>query len=222
MSDNEVYANTTSPNNIVLEFLPDMMIQVQQWLGHEAQQGHPANHEFVFSITLGFWDVWQYATLDLRAAQDAISFSIYSLFEQLDIIANAVDNPKIVIPKLWDVTFTPRFRNLSHETQDKHVGEEQHKIIFLTRYWNLALVHSAAQWHRGYIFLPDWHGWMLDQIRALQMVQLGMNNSLGLGLERPVFKDVSSPCFSIVPQAGSGAASTRVSQCPKPGQYLFW
>jgi hypothetical protein len=183
----------------------------------------------VFAITVGFWDIWQYATLDLHAAQNAISNSVHTLFEQLDILANSFDEPvEVILPRLWDVSFTPRFMSLALDrgSQSRRFSEEQHKLIYLIRYWNTVLVQYAANWKLGHLYLPDWNAWLLDQIRTVQMTRLGIFDSLGFGKELAAFKDVSNPCLrSIVPMEtsdGSSVAMTMPARCELPGQHLFW
>jgi hypothetical protein len=112
-------------------------------------------------------------------------------------------------------------------SQPRKFSEEQHKLIFLIRYWNTVLVQYAANWKLGHLYLPDWNTWLLDQIRNVQMTKLGIFDSLGLGKEIPAFEDVSNPCLrSLVPldtSDGSTVAMTMpAAQCERRRQHLFW
>lgn len=224
--DNDVYLNTTSQNDSsTISLLPDLRAQVQEWIEYEGQRVRAASDKpdkVLFSITFGFWDVVQYATLDIQEAQDAISCSLYELFQQLDVIADhSTTAPRIVLPKLWDVTFHPRFAALSHGKDARHYGEQQHKTVFLVRYWNTALVQMAGRWSRGEIFLLDWDNWLVAQIRSTQMHDLQIKDA------QPVFLDVSSPCLALSAPDKSvehpGAASVlEVSVCSDDSKHLWW
>lgn len=220
--DNQIYANTTSHNETTsLALLPDLKEQIQQWLDYEEEKGDSdADDEFLFAVSLGFWDMWQYATLDLGPAQDAISNSVYELFQQLDLIAEHFDEPpRIVLPKLWDVTFTPRFLSLSQDQSDLRFGEQQHKVIYLTNYWNTVMMQSAANWRKGLLFVPDWNTWLLDEIRSTQMLKVGVFDHMGLGQQIPDFLDVSNPCVVAESMAEGNMHAVR---CSHPRQHLFW
>lgn len=229
--DNNIYANATSQNGgepSVL--LPDLKDQLDEWLAYETQLGSAeSDEEFIFALTIGTWDIWRYATLDLRAAQDAISNSISVLFTQLDLLAQSFDEPiQIVLPRLWDLSFTPRFRSLADDrsSQPNRFSEVQHKLIYLIQYWNTVLIQYAANWEHGRLYLPDWNSWLSDQIRAVQMDRLGIPDALKLQTEAPAFKDVANPCTSSlvpadVPSRDSATAETQLS-CQSPRQHLFW
>jgi hypothetical protein len=225
--DNEAYINTTSHNDSsAISLLPDMRAQVQEWIEYEKQRVDTTPNEpneVLFSITFGFWDIAQYATLDIKEAQDAISCSLYELFQQLDVIAeHSAAPPRIVLPKLWDVTFHPRFAALSYGEDAKHYGEQQHKTVFLVRYWNTALVQMAGQWSRGDIFLLDWDNWLVAQIRSSQMHDRKIK-----GAPSPDFLDVSSPCVVLsasdqVINAAEDVAVGDVSVCSDSSNHLWW
>jgi len=227
--DNAVYANTTSRNETSLGLLPDLKAQIEQWVSHEEKKGKIVDdgslEETVFTISFGFWDIWQYATLEVKAAQDAISCSIYEMFQQLDIIADrSLTAPRIVIPTLWDITFSPRYMSLSQNQTGLHFGEEQHKMIYLVKYWNSALAQMAVRWPGGDVFLPDWHTWTLEQIRSTQMDQLGIHDSMGIGTQRPVFRNVSAPCYlpPVVDEVSAKVGAGKQDHCQNPRHYLFW
>jgi len=197
-------------------------VAYEQQIGKYAGDDEP--DEVIFTISFGFYDMWQYATLEIKEAQDAISCSIYELFQQLDIIAEQSSNPpRILMPLLWDITFHPQFVSLSQNQNHgtSHYGEQQHKMIYLVKYWNSAMLQMAGRWPRGDLFLLDWNNWVVAQIRTTQMHELNIyNSSDGAGTERPVFRDVSNACLVVSPPNekvnGSG------SRCTDPSQNLFW
>jgi hypothetical protein len=225
--DNEAYINTTSHNDSSsIGLLPDLRAQVKEWIEYEKQRVPPSSNkpdEILFSITFGFWDIAQYATLDVREAQDAVSCSIYELFQQLDVIAmHSATPPRILIPNLWDVTFHPRFAALSHGNDANHYGEQQHKTVFLVKYWNTALLQMAGQWPQGEIFLLDWENWLVAQIRSTQMHDLRIKNA-----PKPTFSDVTTPCVALS-APGKDADSlgdvipAEVSICSDTSNHLWW
>jgi hypothetical protein len=215
--------------------LPDLKSQVEQWVTYEKERQSYADdddddlEEAIFTISFGFYDIWQYGTLDLKEAQDAISCTIYELFQHLDVIAEQSPSPpRILIPQLWDITFHPRFLSLS-QNQDhgaNHYGEQQHKMVYLLRYWNTALVQMAGHWSNGDLFLLDWNSWVVEQIRATQMHDLSIFDSSGLGKKKPVFRDVTNACLAVpTPNEkvnGSGWSAAGNRRCADPSQNLFW
>lgn len=181
--------------------------------------------EYVITITLGFWDVWEYAQLDLSDAKAAVMNSVHSIFEQMHVIADSVDaNITIVLPQLWDASFTPKFMSSTNtdQTPARSYSDNQHKLIYLSHYWNMALSQYAAACTAGDLYVPEWNIWLLDQIRAVQMKKVGIFDALGHGAETPAFKDVSSPCLKTVPADGSNEAMVATSVCERPRQYLWW
>jgi hypothetical protein len=183
--------------------------------------------ETLFAISFGFWDIWQYATLELEEAQNAITQSMYVLFQQLDIIAeHSSSDPQILISGLWDVTFAPHFQSLSENNTAPHFGEAQHKMIYLVKYWNSAMIQASMNWAKGDVFYLNWQSWVMDQIRITQMHELKIYDSSGTGKEEVVFDNVSTPCL-LGSSTKSGNTLSRVgankpARCSKPERYLFW
>jgi hypothetical protein len=228
--DNDIYSNTTGRNeSLQLNLLPDLKSQVQQWLAYEKQREESVVddelEEAIFVISFGFYDLWQYGTLELKAAQDTISCSIYELFAQLDIIAEqSLNPPRIMIPNLWDITFQPRFLSLSkNQDHANHYGEQQHKMVYLVNYWNSLLAQMAGRWSKGDLFLLDWNTWVVTQIRSTQMHELGIQESSSrAGKAKPVFGDVSNMCLTESRTDESVNSSAVIYRCADPAQNLFW
>jgi hypothetical protein len=196
---------------------------------YEKQKEELANYddleEAIFTVSFGFYDIWQYGTLEMKEAQDAITCTIYELFNQLDIIAErTMKPPRILIPQMWDITFHPRFLSLSQNQNNgaNHYGEQQHKMVYLVKYWNTVLAQMAGRWPRGDLFLLDWNDWIVTQIRTTQMHDLGIDSKTGAGSEKPVFRDVLNACLSVPPTNGQASGSVETSRCTEPSQNLFW
>lgn len=227
MVDNDVYTNTTSRNETgSLILLPDLKDQIEQWIQYEESQGTADDDdEFIFAITVGFWDLWQYATLDLHTAQDAVSESIYTIFEQLNNITNYFDEPpRIIVPRIHDVTFTPLFQSLADSGNLRAFSEAQHKMIYMTAYWNTLLIETAATWAGGRFYSPDWHTWLSDEVRVAQMHSTNTSKSSITGDKAHAFQNVTSPCVSSIlgDVEGSGGTSIVIARCNEPREFLFW
>jgi hypothetical protein len=222
--------NTTLRNETSsLTLLPDLRSQVEQWVTYEKQREEsvPNNdlEEAMFTISFGFYDIWQYGTLEVKEAQDAITCTIYELFNQLDVIAEqTLSPPRILIPQLWDITFHPRFLSLSQaqNSSANHYGEQQHKMVYLVKYWNSVLAQMAGRWQRGDLFLPDWNNWVVTQIRTTQMHDLTISSKTAAGTGKPVFQDVSNACLVVPPTNEEVNGSVETSRCMEPSQNLFW
>jgi hypothetical protein len=214
-----------------LGLLPDLKAQVQHWIKWEQQREISDTdtddevEEVIFTISFGFWDMWQYATLELKEAENAIKTSVYTLFQQMDFIAEhcAVD-PRFVITGLWDITFSPHFQSLSLNATAPHFGEAQHKMIYLVSYWNSALYSASNKFGKGDIFIVDWQSWVMEQIRLTQMDALKLYDTAA-GPIKPAFDDVTTPCFvgisaadNLSPQTNAG----KPERCEKPERNLFW
>jgi len=130
-------SNTT--NFKTADLLPDLGLQAQQWTRYEDSKGFrdlDEDDDIVFTVYFGMWDIWQYAMLDREAALVAISATLEWLFQQLDIIVkHSPSPPRIVVPSLWDMTFTPRFRNeLTTKEMTAFYGDQGQKMVYLVRY----------------------------------------------------------------------------------------
>ncbi|KAF2404927.1 hypothetical protein EJ06DRAFT_4609 [Trichodelitschia bisporula] len=224
--DNGIYANTTSDRAIASKLLPDLKAQVQKWIAFEDKHLTPTQRrldDILFTITFGPWDLLHYATLDSEIAQEAIGSSIYVLFQQLDIIADrSVKPPRIVIPLLWDVTFSPYFMSLSDNITLSEYGNQQRRTAFLIRFWNEAIRYMAGQWARGFLFLPDWNAWVAEQLRINQLQASGTTDASGAGKDVAAFSDVSTPCLHNTASKKPGALPAVGAGCDNPGEHLFW
>lgn len=183
--------------------------------------------ETIFTISFGFWDLWNYGSMELEVAQDAISQSILVLFQQLDIIAeHSSSDPQVLITGLWDVSFSPHFQSLSENNTAFHFGEVQHKMIYLVKYWNSALIQASTNWGKGDVFYLNWQSWVMDQIRITQMHELKIVDSSGIGKEEVIFDDVLRPCLlgssSNNDTTSSQKGVNKPARCLKPERNLFW
>jgi len=215
--------NSNISNFRSTELLPDLGMQVQQWIRYEDGKSFRDLYEddIIFTVFFGMWDIWQYAMLDREAALAAISATVEWLFQQLDvIIQHSPSSPRIVVPSLWDMTFTPRFRNKLTKEMNAFTGEQSHKMVYLIKYWNTQLFNLARTWPSGKLYVLDMEHWVAENIRAQQLFNLGLANANGNDYRLPEFTDVSNPCLRLVQTSPDEAI--LIHPCEFPGRYLFW
>lgn len=209
----------------------DFKTQIQQFLGYEKEKhrvGVPGrlrkvDEWTIFTVSFGLWDLFEYSTLEKEYALKAIDNSIERLFENLDLLAKHVIAPmKIVIPKLVDVTFLPRFQSRKYINKE-HFAEDQHHLVFLWTYWNNALSRKASQWKHGEIFLPNPNNLIVDQVRAKQLYSKKLSDASGMGEQAPLFENVEEPCLkSKTGDSLSELRAARVEKCFDATKHLFW
>lgn len=212
-------------NHKSTELLPDLSMQIQQWIRYEDSKGFSdldEDDDIVFTVFFGMWDIWQYAMLDREAALATISTTMEWLFKQLDIIVeHSPSSPRIVVPGLWDMTFTPRFRNkLTTKEMGAFNSEQGHKMVYLIKYWNTELTNLARTWPRGKLYVLDLEDWVSKNIRAQQLFNLGLTNANGNDNQLPEFTDVSNPCLEVIQTTPDEAV--LIHPCKFPARHLFW
>lgn len=213
--------------------LPDLGVQVHQWIKYEKKRPYydqEEEDEIAYVISFGMWDVWQYAMLPREDAEAAMNLSISSLFDQLNIIAaHSPTSARFVVPSLWDLTFTPRFRNkLTAQEKAAFFHEEGYKLVSMVKLWNVELLQRAKMWKNGVLYVPDMDTWVVEKIRHQQLFNLGIKDAAGIGKGVPDFADVSHPCLRpsrALPDGSSDSSAVEtvvIHPCDKPKQYLFW
>ncbi|KAF2994056.1 hypothetical protein E8E13_001725 [Curvularia kusanoi] len=215
-------------DNSTFQTLFDFKTQVHQFLDYEKQKyrvGVPQRLRqvdawSVFTVSVGLWDLVEYATLETELALEAIDKSIEGLFENLNLLARHVATPmKVVVPKLVDVTFLPRFQSMK-DTNKEHFAEDQHQLVFLWTYWNSALFRTASKWQNGEIYMPNPNNLILDQVRAKQLYSANTSDAFGAGKQVPLFDYVTEPCSkSMEADSANILQAAGVARCSK---HLFW
>lgn len=206
----------------------DFKTQVQQFLEYEKEKhrvGVPerlrkVDEWTVFTVSFGLWDLLEYSTLEKDYALKAIDNSIEGLFENLDLLARHIPAPmKVVAPKLVDVTFLPRFQSMK-DINKEHFAEDQHQLVFLWTYWNMALSRTASQWKHGEIFMPNPNNLIVDQVRAKQLYSKNLSDASGAGKQAPLFDHVEEPCVKSI--SDDGARILQAAGVEKCSKHLFW
>lgn len=227
--DSDIRAQAISvTDNSTVKAMFDFKAQVQQFFDYEEKK-HRVNvpkrlrqvdEWTIFTVSFGLWDLLEYATLDKEYALKAIDNSVEGLFENLNLLANHVAAPmRVVIPKLVDVTFLPRFQSMK-DINKEHFAEDQHQLVFLWTYWNTVLSRTASQWQRGEIFMPNPNNLILDQVRAMQLYSNNLTDASGAGTQAPLFEFVEEPCLkAITDDTARILQAAGVKKCSK---HLFW
>lgn len=207
----------------------DFKTQVQQFLKYDEEKHRSSKslHMFdsltVFTVYFGLWDLLEYSTLESEFAIQAIDNSIAELFHQLDLLAERASVPmKVVIPRMVDTTFLPRFMPTMHGIK-KQSAQTQHQRVFLSTYWNDVLLQSAMQWPNGEVFMPDPNAVIIEQVRAKQLYSEGIMDASGAGESMPLFQYVEQPCLIVWSDSNTtDLQAAAIEKCSDPTAHLFW
>ena len=209
----------------------DLRTQVQQWLAYEKTQfGTSRSKEeekqgTIFSIYFSIWEIWYFSGGVYSNAQVAVTKSIDSLFEQLNLIAeNWTSDLKIVFLNAVDLTFLPSWRKVRTGPYGSDPSsEDQRNAVLLVDQWNLALEKRASRWNKGQIYIYDINDWLMDQIRQDQLKAESWSGADALAARKNLWQNVEVGCL------GSSDKSSDVTQddgttirCSDPNTYLFW
>lgn len=202
----------------------DFKAQVQQFLDlNKGSRYFPGrqrliNANTIFTVYFGLWDIVEYAELKTDYAMLALQNSVMELFKELDKLAEDAAMPiKVVLPRMVDITFLPRFQSKQNDTQGQY-AEEQHNLIYLWTFWNTVLVRLANQWDKGEIYMPDTNNLIMQQIKAGQLQIAGALDGSNYSTQEPLFGSVDRPC--LVPTLENGVKTFK--KCAHPDQHLFW
>lgn len=229
MVDSDIFANATSERRNETLVLFDFQTQVQQFLEFEKRKRQiperlrRIDEWTVFTVFFGIWDLLEYSALEKEAAIHAIDRSIDELLHNLDILADQVGGPiKVVIPKLVDVTFLPRFASRKNESTTMFAAE-QHQSVFLWTYWNTALSQASVGWGKGDLFIPDLNGIVMNQVRAKQLYSKQISDATGFGKQKPLFDEVERPCLASKTESNASyLQAADIEKCFDPAGHLFW
>lgn len=147
--------------------LPDLEAQVKSFIA-QPQPRHKFG-ETIFVLSFGTWDIWHYASLDYKKAQEAQNKAVEEIFAQLDTLyahhretleathiiekpqneSHAVAEPqfRVVLSKLFDPTMLPGW--LSQRPiplKPSTVAENQKNAIHLMRDWEFKVENSIKPW----------------------------------------------------------------------------
>ena len=228
-------ANKTSVNETATaayklgfgEPLADLKTQVQQWLKFEKQQyassrvSQLERSGTVFTMWFSLWDLWYYSERDLDDAESAVTRTMDSLFEQLDVIAdNWPSDIKVILPEAIDATFLPGWHTIRTGPNGSDPNADtQRSAVMLVEQWNQALDMQAGRWERGSVYIYNTNEWLLDQVREQQLYEAQLSDANGMGATKPPWANVRSGCVQINKTEGDLTAAV---QCSNPKEYLFW
>lgn len=181
----------------------------------------------VFTVFFGLGDIWSLADVDLSEATQLVSTIVESLFEQLDLLADAVmeetEEPlTVVLPKVPDPTWLAIWLNeRTGPMGSDRYGLAQRQAVLLADRWNRDLAARAAVWDGGDIIIPDFHQWMLDQMREPKRGEYGFKGLLlGKYGVQSTFTELRAPCVSYTALNTSKRADQTT--CRDASHHLFW
>lgn len=189
----------------------DFKTQVEQFITYnKARRIIPQRFRTVdewtyFTVFFGLWDLLEYSAVEKRIGMAAIEKSIEALFRELDALAeHTIFPPKIVIPKMIDVTFLPAFQSRKKAMREAAFAETQHQLVFLYSYWNTVLFQAASRWKNGTIYMPEPNDLIMQEVRAKQLYMRQISDAAGVGKQAPLFEYIEQPCLA----SQRGSAST--------------
>lgn len=209
----------------ITEPVSDLRAQIQQWLAFEkTQYGKDRSKEAekqrtVFSLWFSSWELWYYSGGVHANAQIAVTKSMDTLFEQLDLLAdNWTSDPKIILLDACDLTFLPSWRKLRTGPYGLDpLAEDQRNAVLLVEQWNLALNKRASRWNKGQIHVHNTNDWFLNQLRVDQLDKAKVRHAQGLGSS---WRDVRVGCLGS--KESPSENNNNGLRCSDPNSYLFW
>lgn len=227
--DSNVYANATKEGRHETLLLFDFKTQVQQYIEFDKKKAHipgrlrKVDEWTIFTVFFGIWDLLEYSKLEKEAATHAIDRSVDELLHNFDILAEyAGTSIKVILPRLVDVTFLPRYSSKKNESS-RIFAQNQHQTVFLWTYWNMVLSHAVENWGKGEVFIPDLHGIVMNQVRAKQLYSKQISDAAGFGKQKPLFDEVEQPCLMLNTNVSSSdLQAAGIVKCSEPTRHLFW
>lgn len=233
--DNEIYANHTKSLNLTAEpeDIADFRHQVDEYLAQDdsrwLDEGEQRKGQTmtIFTVFFGVWEIWDFVNLPEQAVMEAVTECLLSLFAQLDRLVQAKSvssvRPTIIMPKVPDPTFFPRWiaRRTAPNGSDVH-GQIQRQAVVLTDIWNHLLEKQATSWNKAHVVLPDFHTWMINQMREPEMEETGLS-AIWKGKGDARFTELTQPCVNYTALFQQNSKETRpLAACEDPSRHLFW
>jgi hypothetical protein len=171
MTSNALYRKTIEDSRSIplvngSNLLPDLAAQIQSFI-HENTTSKNLS-ETIFIVSSGFWDIYNYASIDFELGKNATDTAVDELFDQLSILyshltsritspennsrsntSTQADPPtfQVMLPKLLDPSLTPGW--LSHRPlplKPSSIAEQQKNAMYLTARWNMRIENKMVSW----------------------------------------------------------------------------
>jgi len=156
--------NNLEPNSTPITLLPDLKTQISSFIALPPPET-PAK-ETLFIISFGYWDIYNFASLDYALAKSTTDESINELFAQLDILyahynsslVSSSTTPtntsahtfQIIIPKVLDPSVSPGWLSQRPSpVKPSSVAEQQKNAAYLTERWNQGVENKLGPWMRS-------------------------------------------------------------------------
>ncbi|KAG9383296.1 hypothetical protein A1F94_005207 [Pyrenophora tritici-repentis] len=216
-----------SNNSAVIPF--DLKAQVEQFITYNKgrriipQRFRKMDQWTYFTVFFGLWDLLEYSGVERRKGMVAIEKSIDALFRELDVLAqHTTFPPKVIIPKMIDVTFLPVFQSKKKAMRGAAFAETQHQLVLLYSYWNSVLVQAASRWKNGTVYMPEPNDLIMQEVRAQQLYMRQISDAAGVGKQAPLFEYVEQPCLASQRSNAIALQVADVHKCSAPAEHLFW
>ena len=205
----------------------DLRAQLQQWLTFENglygedRSTQAMKQRTVFFIWFAHWDLWYYSGGDSLTAPIAVTKSVDTLFEQLDLIAeNWTSEPRIVLLNAIDLTLLPIWRKLRTGPYGMDsLAAEQRSAVRLVDQWNRALEKRASRWNKGQVYIYNINDWFLNQLRVSHVNKAKPVDVNGLGPDTTLWDNIRVGCLDSDRMTQDNADAVK---CADPSSYLFW
>lgn len=236
MIDNDIYVNLTRSMNSTADFekIGDFGHQVDAYLSQDAARWQDEGDQkglitttTIFTVFFGVWELWSFVGLPQDAVLPAVVDCIASMFAQLDRLVQAKSSssrrPTIIIPMVPDPSFFPRWisQRTSASGTDKY-GQLQRNAVILTDLWNNVLLKQVALWDNAHVITPNFHAWMLEQMREPEIDETGFAvvSKINVGAK---LTELTQPCVNYTaPLGGNGVETRPFTVCDDPSHFLFW
>jgi len=216
-----------SNDSAVIPF--DFKTQVEQFITYNKarrivpQRFRKVDEWTYFTVFFGLWDLLEYSAVEKRIGMAAIEKSIEALFRELDVLAeHTIFPPKVVIPKMIDVTFLPAFQPRKKAIREAEFAKTQHHLVFLYSYWNTVLARVASQWENGTIYMPEPNDLIMQEVRAKQLYMRQISDAAGVGKQAPLFEYIEQPCLASPRGSTMALQLADIQKCSAPAEHLFW
>ncbi|KAI9820701.1 MAG: hypothetical protein M1827_005070 [Pycnora praestabilis] len=238
--DNELLNRTSVVSDSPTpERLPDLKMQVDQWIQYEEHRIFVSHEErdfernnTVFTVSFGVWDIWHYSLWERDASKAAVMTSMAILFEQLNILARYRPGVKVILPTAVDPTFLPGWHRIRKDEKGRDISVEVlHNAIFLVDLWNQELKTRFSHWDRGTVHVFDTGTWFIKQIRDRQLLSMNLDfpTRAASSVKKVItmngpWDEVSVPCVHHGEKNHPIEAEVNgdVPTCETPERYLFW
>jgi len=224
------------PNSTPITLLPDLETQIKSFIALPP----PATlaKETLFIISFGFWDIYNFASLDYALAKNTTDQSINELFAQIDILYNHYNSSQlsistapinssahtfqIIIPKVLDPSVSPGWLT----QRPSPVKPSSTSTASLESTPTSTSNKTVETGSLKDVFYYDLSARLLDTMIEHQMESEGLKDASGLGAGDSPYENVERPCVYQADDDedtyGLGELVNGMIVCAEPDMWLWW